>query len=103
MAIPGCRFLADLDDAHPARILVESRGFKAECRHGLGFPGPRSATRLCSATWHSFKCMTGPNGLSSDRLEQSHQGEWKRSNQTSPSDIACYLWATLSAQGARTD
>lgn len=49
------------------------------------------------ATWHSFELMTAANGLPSDFLKLDSQGEWRPSKRTSPTDIACFLWATLSA------
>jgi hypothetical protein len=50
------------------------------------------------ATWRSFESMTSPNGLTADHLESDAQGPWKPSIETSPTDIASYLWATLSAR-----
>ncbi len=50
------------------------------------------------STWHSFECLTGTNGLPADLLQRSPKGDWKPSDRTSPTDIACYLWATLSAE-----
>ena len=42
--------------------------------------------------------MTGANVLPSDLLQRSPEGDWKPSHRTSPTDIACYVWATLSAR-----
>ena len=50
------------------------------------------------STWHSFDLMVGPDGLPSDRLGRSAEGEWKPSKRTSPTDIASYLWSTLAAR-----
>ena len=50
------------------------------------------------ATWHSFECMVAADGLPSDGLRLGHDGEWEPTKLTSPTDIACYLWATLSAR-----
>jgi len=50
------------------------------------------------ATWHSFESMTGPSGLPADMLNADDLGNWKPSKNTSPTDIASYLWATLSAR-----
>ena len=54
--------------------------------------------RYARATWHSFEAMTGPDGLPADRLEQSGPATWKPSRQTSPTDIAAYLWSVLAAR-----
>jgi hypothetical protein len=50
------------------------------------------------ATWRSFESMVGPSGLPADRLQPDHQGHWKPSKRTSPTDIASYLWSTLAAR-----
>lgn len=76
---------------------------------GRGVPDPKDRhqwdagqreelLRYARATWHSFEAMTGPSGLPSDRLSLAEKGEWKPSDQTSPTDVASYLWSTLAAR-----
>ena len=54
--------------------------------------------RHARATWHSFEAMTPADGLPADRLDRVDGDTWKPSKQTSPTDIASYLWATLAAE-----
>ena len=42
--------------------------------------------------------MTGPSGLPSDGLLLDAKGNGQPSKQTSPTDIASYLWSTLAAE-----
>jgi hypothetical protein len=50
------------------------------------------------ATWRSIQSIVGPSGLPGDRLQPDQEGHWKPSKRTSPTDIASYLWSTLSAR-----
>lgn len=54
--------------------------------------------RYARDTWHSFEAMVHPDGLPSDRLCRDDKGVWCPSIQTSPTDIASYLWSTLAAR-----
>ncbi len=54
--------------------------------------------RYARDTWHSFEGMTGANGLPADQLQRDDKGEWRPTVQTSPTDIASYLWSTLAAR-----
>lgn len=68
----------------------EGRGWSPDERDDL--------LRYAKATWHSFESMTSPLGLPSDALQRDDHGNWTTSKQTSPTDIASYLWSTLAAR-----
>ncbi len=85
-------------------VLVASAG------SGLAADGPVASRagpdhdaliRYARATWRSFEAMAGPIGLPADRLERDREGRWKPSLETSPTDIAAYLWSTLAARSLR--
>ena len=54
--------------------------------------------RYARDTWHSFEAMVRADGLPSDQICRNDKGEWHPSIQTSPTDIASYLWSTLAAR-----
>jgi Putative glucoamylase/Protein of unknown function (DUF3131) len=54
--------------------------------------------RYARATWKSFEAMALPGGLPADGLCRGADGAWTPTRQTSPTDIAAYLWSTLAAE-----
>ena len=54
--------------------------------------------RYASDTWRSFEKLTLPSGLPADSLSGDREGRSNLVSQTSPSDIAAYLWSTLAAE-----
>ena len=49
-------------------------------------------------TWRSFEELTLPNGLPADSLSADGEGWSRPLSQTSPTNIAAYLWSTLAAE-----
>ena len=48
-------------------------------------------------TWRSFQLLAQPSGLPADSLSRDGSGWGNPSMQTSPTNIAAYLWSTLAA------
>src|SRR4051812_30604759 len=48
-------------------------------------------------TWRSFELLAQPSGLPADSLSRDGTGWGNPSMQTSPTNIAAYLWSTLAA------
>jgi hypothetical protein len=48
-------------------------------------------------TWRSFELLAQPSGLPADSLSRDGKGWGNPSLQTSPTNIAAYLWSTLAA------
>ena len=67
----------------------------------LGSDERATLSRYARDTWRSFEAMALPGGLSADGLRHSGDGVWKRTEKTSPTDIAAYLWSTLAAETLR--
>src|SRR4051812_42105867 len=47
--------------------------------------------------WRSFQLLAQPSGLPADSLSRDATGWGNPSMQTSPTNIAAYLWSTLAA------
>ncbi len=54
--------------------------------------------RYASDTWRSFEKLTLPSGLPADSVSADSEGRSNLVSQTSPSNIAAYLWSTLAAE-----
>ena len=63
-------------------------------RGATGRRTPLARVRACGA-------MAQPNGLPADGLRRGGHGAWKRTEKTTPTDIAAYLWSTLAAEDLR--
>jgi hypothetical protein len=64
----------------------------------LGPSERETLRRYARDTWRSFEAMALPSGLPADGLHRTAGGAWERTEKTSPTDIAAYLWSTLAAQ-----
>jgi hypothetical protein len=53
--------------------------------------------QFAADTWRSFELMAQPSGLPADSLSRDGRGWGNPSLQTSPTNIAAYLWSTLAA------
>lgn len=53
--------------------------------------------RYATDTWRSFQLLAQPSGLPADSLSRDAAGWGNPSMQTSPTNIAAYLWSTLAA------
>jgi len=53
--------------------------------------------RYARDTWRGFEALATPGGLVADGLHHAPGGDWSPSETTSPTDLACYLWAVLAA------
>ncbi len=49
-------------------------------------------------TWRSFEELTGPNGLPADCVYHQGAGWSRRQTNTSPTNIAAYLWSVVAAE-----
>ena len=54
--------------------------------------------RYANDTWRSFERLTLPSGLPADSLSADGEGWSNPLSQTSPTNIAAYLWSTLAAE-----
>ena len=54
--------------------------------------------RYANDTWRSFERLTLPSGLPADSLSGDSEGWSNPLSQTSPTNIAAYLWSTLAAE-----
>src|SRR5271157_5963020 len=54
--------------------------------------------RYANDTWRSFERLTLPSGLPADCLSRDGEGWSIPFSQTSPTNIAAYLWSTLAAE-----
>ena len=54
--------------------------------------------RYAQDTWRSFERMTFSSGLPADCLQREGSGWGSPPLQTTPTDIAAYLWSVLAAQ-----
>jgi hypothetical protein len=54
--------------------------------------------RYAGDTWRSFEKLALPSGLPADKLSRDGGGWGQPSMQTSPTNIAAYLWSTLAAE-----
>jgi hypothetical protein len=54
--------------------------------------------QYASDTWRSFQLLAQPSGLPADSLSRDGGGWGNPSMQTSPTNIAAYLWSTLAAE-----
>jgi hypothetical protein len=57
--------------------------------------------RYARDTWKSFEAMARPAALPADGLQCGGDGAWRPSDNTSPTDVAAYLWSTLAAERLR--
>jgi hypothetical protein len=65
---------------------------------GLSDPEAATLRRYARDTWRAFDELVQPGGLPADLIRRDRDGKWTASVETSPTDIACGLWATLAAE-----
>jgi hypothetical protein len=54
--------------------------------------------RYARDTWRAFDTLVQPSGLPADLIRRDEAGAWSPSIHTSPTDIACGIWAILAAE-----
>ena len=101
-----------MDRAFPARLAVATMTFVVfvpGMRDPAAAAAPARPSRLttderaellqyANDTWRSFERMTLPSGLPADSLIRDGGGWGTISRQTSPTNIASYLWSVLAAE-----
>ena len=101
-----------MDRAFPARLAVSTLTFVVlvPCMGAAADAAPPARPSRLSAderaellqyandTWRSFERMTLPSGLPADSLIRDGGGWGTISRQTSPTNIAAYLWSVLAAE-----
>jgi hypothetical protein len=64
----------------------------------LGPEDRATLLRYARDTWRAFEAIVQPSDLPADLIRQTRDGHWTPSVQTSPTDIACYLWSVMAAE-----